>query len=41
MKKIKLSPVVKRFLRHKLAVASLAVLVLMIASALLAPVIAP
>ena len=41
MKKIKLSPVLKRFLRHKLAVASLAVLVLMIASALLAPVLAP
>lgn len=35
------SPILKRFMRHKLAVASLFVLILIVGAALLAPVIAP
>ena len=41
MKNSSLSLIVKRFARHKMAVASLIVLVLLIGAALLAPVIAP
>ena len=41
MKIFSLSPVAKRFMRHKLAVVSLIVLVILIGAALMAPVIAP
>ncbi len=41
MKNSNLSRIIKRFMRHKLAVASLIVLLVLIGAALLAPVIAP